>query len=747
MIRKILIIFILILLTKFSTTSPIKLTWVDNDPHFQRENEEGYYVKDGNGFPGARFGHSMVSRKNALYIVGGYYEDDKKYNKFDDVWAYNLTLNKWNLTIGFYSNKTKDSKYHVSNAPQPRLAHTAVVYKDELYLLFGVARYGVINTDGNHFNDIWKLNFERVEWKPLSFIYTDDQSGIYDGLDQYPGSRGFQSHVLINNFIYIFGGFGYGKTSKIGYLSDLWKYDIDNNKWVYIYLSGSDVVNQEAKHTNDGNGHPGARASSGMVHINNSIFLFGGEINKDTYRSDLWRYDIGIGTGKWYLVYGDGSTNKPGNYDTMGNGYPGSRCCFSYFPFNNSIYINGGYGSYSTKVGHLGDLWKFENNRWYFLSGSKNADQPPSYVSGNQDQGSRLYQSMVQFNSSLYYFFGGRNSYTKFKNDLWKLNLPLCIYGHSNNTNDVCDKCYKDNIYGKYCNNFCHCKNGTCSNGVKGDGFCLSCNSSKTYGPDCNQTCTCENGNCSDGINGRGTCLNCVVGYYGPNCDNNCTCKHGTCYGGIDGNGTCLNCVEGYFGKYCNNTCTCKNGSCNAGIYGNGTCLNCVEGYFGTDCNNTCTCKNCSEGINGNGCTKCDGLFCSNVVMIYIILGIIISCAIIIINIMIIKYKKSKDKKKRATYHSKLIAFNSFTYYNEINYETKNEKNEDPFFTFDKNIENIEDFKKIFPPINNNFETQNIIGSSKADVYSCIVNGIGIAAAKKINMKKMDDNIFREIAS
>ena len=81
-----------------------------------------------------------------------------------------------------------------------------------------------------------------------------------------------------------------------GYLNDLWKYDLDSNKWIWI--SGDDTSNQVRNINNIG-----SRFGHTMVLMNNYLYIFGGFL---LYKgdaipvSDLWRYDIKL--NNWTLL-------------------------------------------------------------------------------------------------------------------------------------------------------------------------------------------------------------------------------------------------------------------------------------------------------------------------------------------------------------------------------------------------------------------------------------------------------------
>jgi len=180
-----------------------------------------------------------------------------------------------------------------------------------------------------------------------------------------------------------------------------------------------------------------------------------------------------------------------------------------------------------------------------------------------------------------------------------------------------CAEC-EAGFYGIDCNSaVLECINGTSSEGIDGNGTCtcndnwdgLKCDKCKAgfYGANCSKAVDCQNGKANDGINGDGHCSKCDAGFYGTDCDSKNDCQHGTANEGIDGDGKCTKCDKGYYGPNCEYHTNCVHGKSIDGFTGSDTCSECDEGWFGLYCNQKVTCKNGtpSDGIGGNG--KCIG--------------------------------------------------------------------------------------------------------------------------------------------
>ncbi len=196
----------------------------------------------------------------------------------------------------------------------------------------------------------------------------------------------------------------------------------------------------------------------------------------------------------------------------------------------------------------------------------------------------------------------------------------------------------------------CTCQNGTCNDGINGNGKCSDCFTDtgwsgdncdqctgNYWGESCNKKPTCMNGTPSLGIDGSGKCSDCFTdtgwsgddcdqctgNYWGESCDKKPTCVNGTPILGIDGSGKCSDCFTDtgwsgdncdqcrgkYWGENCDKKPTCVNGAPSLGIDGNGKCFYCFTdtAVWGQNCEKpTCMNGTPSLGIDGNGkCTEC----------------------------------------------------------------------------------------------------------------------------------------------
>ena len=128
--------------------------------------------------------------------------------------------------------------------------------------------------------------------------------GIYGTLgvaadSNKPGARQFSfSWKDTSGNLWLFGGAGHGKNLKDGFLNDLWKYNIQHNRWTWV--KGDDVTNHSgvygeqrvASKTNK----PGSRYGGvTWIDVAGNFWMFGGwglARASQGYLNDLWLFTL-----------------------------------------------------------------------------------------------------------------------------------------------------------------------------------------------------------------------------------------------------------------------------------------------------------------------------------------------------------------------------------------------------------------------------------------------------------------------
>ena len=177
--------------------------------------------------------------KESIFIFGGY----DGFNRVNDFYEYNVTSRSWQEVL--YQGR--------STAPSPRHSHSAVVYKDSMYVFGGY--------DGKYKNDFFKFDFLNNDW---SEICPESSASVW------PKARYRTYCIVYKDKMYIFGGHDGSKQ-----LNDFFYFDFLTSEWQEIEWNG-DV--------------PTPRDSHILVNYGDSIFLFGGSTGNP--RSDFYEYKI-----------------------------------------------------------------------------------------------------------------------------------------------------------------------------------------------------------------------------------------------------------------------------------------------------------------------------------------------------------------------------------------------------------------------------------------------------------------------
>jgi len=219
--------------------------------------------------------HSAVLYKTSMFIFGGYsgglgYRDSNLYE-------YNLLTKHW--------SKIEPQ----GEIPRDRSAHTAVVYRDHMYILGG--------WDGMDSNkDLYKYSFETREWSRVL------QSG------NVPPNIRSHAAVVYKDQMIVCGGYG-----NEGHPESVYIFYFEKGEWVEI--DGKEGF------------RPRGRSRFKAVVFNDSLWCYGGWDRK-AYFHDLWRFDLI--THKWHKI--ETYTNKLSNLGQH-----------SMVIHNGIMYIYGGY--------------------------------------------------------------------------------------------------------------------------------------------------------------------------------------------------------------------------------------------------------------------------------------------------------------------------------------------------------------------------------------------------------------------
>ncbi|WFD25567.1 hypothetical protein MNAN1_000527 [Malassezia nana] len=184
------------------------------------------HVQGGPG-PVGRYGHTLSILGSNLFVFGGQLDDDF----FDELWRFDLN--------GLKETPTWQLVRPATGGPPRRTGHSAVVYKERLYIFGG--------TDGHyHYNDTWCFDWATQSWSELKCV------------GYIPAPREGHAACMVDDIMYIFGGRGVDGHD----LGDLASFKISSHRWFMFAHMGP---------------APFGRSGHTMVSVHNRVLVVGGE--------------------------------------------------------------------------------------------------------------------------------------------------------------------------------------------------------------------------------------------------------------------------------------------------------------------------------------------------------------------------------------------------------------------------------------------------------------------------------------
>jgi len=166
-------------------------------------------------YPSARANATLTlnqDTKTEAYLFGGEYYDGQSNIVLNELWVYNLKINRWKPIGGSSADPSPSSPPQV---PPPRCAHSCVYYNageaGSLYV-FGGERSASASGDVDlhfHYRDVWRFDIKTQRWEELSF---PKQSG---GAGSVPTARSGHAAVSWKNYMILFGGFTHESSKDV----------------------------------------------------------------------------------------------------------------------------------------------------------------------------------------------------------------------------------------------------------------------------------------------------------------------------------------------------------------------------------------------------------------------------------------------------------------------------------------------------------------------------------------------------
>ncbi|KAG2392531.1 hypothetical protein C9374_011256 [Naegleria lovaniensis] len=213
----------------------------DMKTHFWIKLSEKSYL------PAPRTGHSTVLYQDKLYLFGGRYKGFYT----ADLFVYDLKENVW-------QKENIGKKKLVARA-----AHSCCVVDSKMYIFGGITSYqgmdGKMNSD--YLNILQTYDIPQKKWR------------VIKPKGQAPSPRAGHGCCVVGRDIYIFGG----RQGTI-VLDDMYKFNVDSEKWSRIIFKGDTIPDARAGHTMN------AFAGSKLIVVGGS--------NWEKYFSEVYVFDI-----------------------------------------------------------------------------------------------------------------------------------------------------------------------------------------------------------------------------------------------------------------------------------------------------------------------------------------------------------------------------------------------------------------------------------------------------------------------
>lgn len=365
-------------LWKYDTASR-NWTWMKGDYVTDRSGTYGTRgVAGPSNAPGARYGAvSWTDSSGSLWLFGGYGYAASGNGRLNDLWKYDVASGNWTWMKGSNAANqfgTYGTQGVVDPANTPGGREGPVSWTDSSGNLWLFGGWGYEPSGNGFLNDLWKYDIATNNWtwmKGSNAVYqygTYGTQGLADPANT-PGAR----HAAVSSTdssgsLWLFGGDGYAASGGIGYLNDLWKYDVATGDWTW--MKGSNAVGPLGTYGTQGAAAqantPGARGyAASCTDSSGNLWLLGGSgcaASGNGYLNDLWKYDTA--TGNWGWMKGSNAADQNGTYGTqgiaaLGNTPGGRRSAVVWTGDSGNLWLFGGDGLGAHTSGiHLMDLWR-----------------------------------------------------------------------------------------------------------------------------------------------------------------------------------------------------------------------------------------------------------------------------------------------------------------------------------------------------------------------------------------------------
>jgi N-acetylneuraminic acid mutarotase len=299
------------------------------------------------GVIGARFSCTFwKDSADNLWVFGGYGRNTQGGEGFlSDMWKLNTQTMTWTFEGGSQTpNDNGDYRgINQTGRPAARRDGAGGVTADGDFLLFGGA--GPANASRN---DLWRFTPATRTWTWLAGPGSTGAAGLYPpfpGQEGHPGARYGMAYYMETfpfHTLWIFGGYGY-TGSDMGLLNDLWRYEVNSNKFYWVAGSSFTVQSTVYPEQHGQTGTLGARNGPLFWYADHRFWISGGYgIASTGYGrfNDLWSFQRMEAV--WRFADGPKGQTE-GSYPSPGQkGLPLGRMNAQTWTSGNRMYLFGG---------------------------------------------------------------------------------------------------------------------------------------------------------------------------------------------------------------------------------------------------------------------------------------------------------------------------------------------------------------------------------------------------------------------
>jgi len=368
-----------------------------------------------NNFPGARIEANLwVDNAGDIWIfgggTGGYDQLNDNYNslmKFDG--------SNWNWVDGSSSLNDPGS----ASEPSARRSAAGVYASDGKFYLFGGTDNESVSNNYNRRSDFW--SFDGSSWS-LEDGTANADNEIRGDIKPLADAQ----LVELNGEIFLQGGYNgyYGGTGFD--VMEMLQWNAGSSSFESVTMNGTLSASPGVYSSSAYPEYNSLAINSGAMTavLNNEVYFFGGrEYFLSSNSNNLFvKFN---GQSFAYLSGGE----QIGTERTGPATEPGSRYGAG-FTFNQDeevLYIYGGNVYTGAGSASYGDLWRYQNGEWVWISGSSTAGVSPVYSGGTLSPGAREWAKLwTDVNGDLWLFGGygpDKDGNLGRLNDLWKYDV------------------------------------------------------------------------------------------------------------------------------------------------------------------------------------------------------------------------------------------------------------------------------------------------------------------------------------